>query len=635
MSVRELVWKLQAEGAGEFADSVSKADEGVDALKSNIEGSTGAVSGFLKETGGKLKTVGGGMAKAGAGMTAATLPLAMKLKQGVNDARELDTAVRQVTTLADSDILPVDTIRSSIKQISNEAGIAQTEVANAMYEALSSGISTEDVTAFTEQGLMLMRAGFTDLPTVIDATTTALNAYGENALAVTDIQDIFVKTQDLGKITVDELGKNIGRVVPVAAAAGVNIDQLGAAYSMLTARGQNAQIATTNLNGLLTELSTNGSKADEALKNQVGKSFQELTQEGYNLGDVLGILNTEATETGVALGDMFGNISARGAANTLFSEGAEGFGSILDEMQNAQGTVSANYEKMMGDQLAFEQSTQQLKNAFIDLGIAVTPVITTVMEKIGELAMKFQELSPHQQKLVGIFSLIAIAAGPLLMVVGGIIAGIGALGIVIAGITAPIAIGIGAFALLMAAGAALAFHWETVKTKASELGNAIRTKLQAAATAVSSGFNSMKATVNSALESIKQKWESVKAFFAKPIKGVVNIAGGIGAKIKGMLPSHATGLGYVPYDNYTANLHQGEMVLTKQASDQFRGIGGTENGLPMNGSLKSASNTTNTSNNNTTNSNVFNIYVNGSESVATDVRKEIEGIFRNLQLQRA
>ena len=79
----------------------------------------------------------------------------------------------------------------------------QQQVANAMYDALSSGIKTKDVTKFTEQGLKLTKAGFTDLPTVIDATTTALNAYGDAAPSVEKIQDIMVKTQDLGKITVD------------------------------------------------------------------------------------------------------------------------------------------------------------------------------------------------------------------------------------------------------------------------------------------------------------------------------------------------------------------------------------------------------------------------------------------------
>lgn len=45
--------------------------------------------------------------------------------------------------------------------------------------------------------------------------------------------------------------------------------------------------------------------------------------------------------------------------------------------------------------------------------------------------------------------------------------------------------------------------------------------------------------------------------------------------------SHAGGLRYVPFDNYLANLHKGEMVLTRQQSDMLRNTGYMY--LPQNG----------------------------------------------------
>lgn len=651
MSVRELVWKLAVEDAGEFADDVKKADEKVDGLKKNMEeADKSAKTGWQKTqanlttTGSKLKSVGGGMIKAGAAMTAATMPFTIKLKQGIDDARSLDTAIRQVTTLTDENILPTSELKKTVKRISNESGIMQQEISGAMYEALSSGIKTEDVTKFTEQGLKLTKAGFTDLPTVIDATTTALNAYGDKAMSVSEIQDIMVKTQDLGKITVDEFGKNMGRVVPVAAAAGVNMDQLGAAYSVLTSKGQNAQIATTNLNGLLTELSTSGSKADKALRSQTGKSFKELTENGTNLGQVLEILNNQAKNTGVSLGDMFGNISASAAANSLYDGSAEGFTKTLSSMQNADGSVDANYEKMMGDELEHAKAVEQLRNAFIDMGTQVMPIISNIMGKIGELAMKFQELTPHQQKVISMLALGAAAAGPVLVILGGLVMAIGGIATGLAMLTAPVAIAIGAFALLTAAGVALAFHWETIKVKAAEVGNQIRSKLQGAANAVASGFAAMKSKVTAALEAIKQKWESVKSFFAKPIKGVISVAGGAVNKVKGAFKSHATGLDSVPYDNYKANLHKDEMVLTAKASEQFRSLGGTKDSLPSLINQDNGNKIVNKNNNNVDKSDNFNptIIINygGKDedapiSMASEVRKQLEIFFKEMQLQRA
>lgn len=648
MSVRELVWKLAAEGAGQFADDVKKADDKVDGLKKSMEETDKAsksgwskMQASLTSTGSKMKAIGGGMVKVGAGMTAATMPLAIKLKQGVSDARKLDTAIRQVTTLTDENILPTSELKKTVKRISNESGIMQEEISNAMYEALSSGIKTEDVTKFTEQGLKLTKAGFTDLPTVIDATTTALNAYGDAAPSVEKIQDIMVKTQDLGKITVDEFGKSMGRVIPTAAAAGVGFEQLGAGYAILTSRGIKASEATTSLNSLLNELSSSGTKSDKALREMTGKSFKQLTAEGKNIGDVLNIIQENAKGAGLEIGDMFGNINAGKAAQSLTQGGTEAYDKALDSMKNSDGSVDANYQKMMGDELEHAKAVEQLRNAFIDMGTQVMPVISNIMGKIGELAMKFQELTPHQQKVLSMLALGAVAIGPVLVVLGGLVMAVGGLVTGIGMLSAPVAIAIGAFALLSAAGVALAFHWETIKAKAAELGNQIKSKLQGAANAVASGFNAMKTTVSHALEAIKQKWEAVKAFFAKPIKGVVNIAGGAIGKIKGMIPSHATGLDSVPYDDYTANLHKDEMVLTAAASRQYRKLGGTKDGLP---SLFGGGQNASVTNNNIEGANTFNptIVINytGEEkeaprNISDEVRKQLEIFFKEMQLQRA
>ncbi|UHR03258.1 phage tail tape measure protein [Peptoniphilus sp. GNH] len=648
MSVRELAWKLAAEGAGEFASDVQKADEKIDGLKKSMqETDKVSKSGWSKmqdnltSTGSKFKSVGGSIAKVGAGLTATTMPLAIKLKQGVSDAKSLDTAIRQVTTLTDENILPTAELKKTVKRISNESGIMQEEVANAMYEALSSGVRTEDLTKFTEQGLKLTKAGFTDLPTVIDATTTALNAYGDAAPKVEKIQDIMVKTQDLGKITVDELGKSMGRVIPTAAAAGVGFDQLGASYAVLTSRGINAAEATTTMNSLLNELSSNGSKSDKALKEMTGKSFKQLTQEGKNIGDVLNIIKENAKSAGLELGDMFGNINAGKAANSLTQGGTDAYNKALDAMKNSDESVDKNYEKMMGDELEHAKAVEQLRNAFIDMGTQVMPIISNIMGKIGELAMKFQNLTPHQQKVISLIALGAVALGPVLLVIGGLVMAIGGLVAGIGMLTAPVAVAIGAFALLSAAGIALAYHWETIKAKAGELGGQIKSKLEGAANAVANGFNAMKSVVSNALETIKQKWEAVKAFFAKPIKGVVNVVGGAYEKIKGWLPSHATGLDSVPYDNYAANLHKDEMILTASAGRQYKKMGGTKDGLP---SLFNKNEKQSVTNNKMEGSHNYNptIIINYSgegkeapQNIASEVRKQLDIFFKEMQLQRA
>lgn len=688
---RELIFSIKAEGAEDSVDKIKEVDKAMDGAKSKVGGLGGAMQNFgagmstagskIRDFGGSVMAKGRDITKFGKKVTRATAPFAAVAAVGVKKFMELDTAIRQVSTLTTDEVLPVSQIRKDVKAISNAHGIAQTEVAGAMYEALSSGIDQSKVTEFTKSAVKLTKAGFTDMATVVDATTTALNAYGDAAYDVGKIHDIFVKTQDKGKITVDELGKNIGRVIPMAAAAGVNLDQLGASYAMLTAKGQNARIATTNLNSMIAELSASGTRADKVLRGATGKSFTELTKSGTSLGDVLGILDENAKKSGMSLSDMFGNMSAGQAALTLFSEGADGFNKMLKEMQNSNGAVDANYMKMLGPAEKWAVAKTKIENSLIDLGGAMAPFVVEIAGAISEVVAKFQELDPATQSTIAQWALVVLAAGPLISIFGSIVQGVGmfiwVVGAAVGGIGSLIgflgnvvSIGgsvIGAIGGIVAAlgpigwvimavvgvGAFLISNWQEIKAEAASLGGGIRGYLVGALHVAGSKFSGLRGKAVGALNAIKGAWESLKRALANPIKGVVSIvssaAGGIaklgggGGKGKGKkgVPSHATGLDYVPHDDYLANLHEGEIILTKSAANAYRELGGTKDGLTEVNTTRTETVNRNRTNSETVNNTSPNVTINvyGGENnpmtIAREVRKEFSNLFRDLRLQRA
>ena len=687
---RELIFSIKAEGADDSVDKIKEVDKAMDGAKSKVGGLGGAMQNFgagmstagskIRDFGGAVMAKGRDITKFGKKVTRATAPFAAAAAVGVKKFMALDTAIRQVSTLTTDEVLPVTQIRKDVKAISNAHGIAQTEVAGAMYEALSSGIDQSQVTGFTKSAVKLTKAGFTDMATVVDATTTALNAYGDAAYDVGKIHDIFVKTQDKGKITVDELGKNIGRVIPLAAAAGVNVDQLGASYAMLTAKGQNARIATTNLNSMIAELSASGTRADKVLRGATGKSFSELTKSGTSLGDVLGILDENAKKSGVSLSDMFGNMSAGQAALTLFSEGADGFNKMLKEMQNSDGATDANYMKMLGPAEKWAVAKTKMENSLTDLGGAMAPFVVEIAGAISEVVAKFQELDPATQSTIAQWALMALAAGPLISIFGSIVQGVGmfiwVVGAAVGGIGSLIgflgnvvsiggtAVGaIGSFVaalgpigwVIMAVvgvGAFLIANWQQIKAEAASLGGGIRGYLVGALNVAGSKFSGLRGKAVGALNAIKGAWESLKRALANPIKGVVSIvssvAGGIskmggGGKGKGKkgVPSHAKGLDYVPHDDYLANLHEGEIILTKTAANAYRELGGTKDGLTEVNTTNSQTVNRNRSESETVNNTsphvTINVYggENSPMAIAREVREEFSNLFRDLQLQRA
>ena len=469
----------------------------------------------VSEFGQKAGKIGGELTKK------LSLPLIAIGTAGTKMALDVETGIKKITTLADKEILPESKIRKEVRAISDQTGIAQTEIAEAIDSALSAGVESEKVLEFVRSGIDLTRAGFTSMETAIDATTTVLNAYGEDAFDVSKIHDIFVQTQDKGKISVDELGSSIGRVIPTASSLGINIDQLGASYAILTAKGQNAQLATTNLNAMLAEMGKSGSVVDETLRELTGKGFAQLIDEGMNVGEVLNLLNDYAIENDLSLKDMFGSMNAGSAALTLLSDGVEGFNSRLEDMDNATGKTAENAETMETGWIKVQKATTQMTNALIEFGAMVAPIVEKVADKISELVDWFNGLDDSTKEMIGKATLFVIALGPMMtgiskvigwggklignwdkikgagsLLFGGLKATVGFIfspaGAIMVGIAAVIAIGV-----------LLWKNWDKIKEKARALWNGLKNTFDNIKNGISDKINSARDTVKNAIDKIK------------------------------------------------------------------------------------------------------------------------------------
>lgn len=659
-SLRELTWKADAKGFDKVAKDVSKLDDAVDKTKSKM----GGLDTTLKDMGTKLQKQGKDITSFGKKWMKVTAPITAVGVAGLKMSMDLDTAIRQVSTLTDEGIMPIKQLKEDIKEISSESGIAQKEIANSMYEALSSGVDQTKIAEFTKSAINLTEAGFTDMTTAIDATTTVLNAYGDAAYDVTKIHDIMVKTQDKGKITVDQLGQNIGRVIPAASNLGVNLDQLGASYSMLTAKGQNPQIATTNLNALFNELGKSGSKVDKVLKQKLGKNFKDLTKDGKSVGDVLGILNEEAKASGESLSDMFGSMNAGNAALTLLSEGTEGYNKLMKEMQESDGVAAENAAKMAGPAKEVKKAFNETKIAMTELGAAMSPYVIKVANGVKKVVEKFNSLDDATKSSIVQWGAIVVAIGPAitafgvvtqvvgvaisvlgtLVSVGGTILGVfGSIAGILAGplaaafsfILSPIGLLVGAIVGLIAIGVNLYRNWETVKARAEELGGGIGGYLRAMVEQTGSAFSGLKDKAVSALDAVKGRWESLKEAVKHPITAVVNIfekrnasknSAAVGSlAVDGI---HKSGINNIPFDDYIGRLHQGEMVLPAETAARYRELGGDIHNIPSSGGS------------NSTFAPTINVSVSGgadsevANNIGQVVRDEMEDMFRNMRLQR-
>ena len=383
----------------------------------------------MQAAGDKLAGIGGTISKAGNALTLGiTTPLLAAGTASVKFATDAETSFAKVGTILDSNVVSYDKLKSGVISASNESGIAVTDFNEALYSSVSAGVDSGKAIAFTGDMVKLAKGGFTDTAKAVDVVTTVLNAYGMEADQAEAISDKLITTQNLGKTTVDELASSMGKVIPTANSVNVGIDDVSAAMATLTKNGIATAEATTYYNSMLNELGKSGSTADKALKEISGKSFKELVAEGKPVTDILQLLSDNAANSGLSLSDMFGSAEASKAALTIMKGNGDEYNSILQQMKDSAGATQTAFEKMDSTPAAkMQKELNKLKNAGIETGSKLLPLVTKAVSGAGKLLDVYNDLDDGTKDLILRTAGIAAASGPVLKIAGTATTGVGKL----------------------------------------------------------------------------------------------------------------------------------------------------------------------------------------------------------------
>lgn len=376
----------------------------------------------LDEGGSKIEKFGEKTSKVGGKLTTGlTLPIAALGTAAGKMWLDFDKAAAKVETIMDKNVMSADEMKQGILDSANEIGYAAEEYANAVYEALSAGVKTEDAISFVKDAAKLSEAGYTSLTKAVDIQTTAMNAYNMSADEAAHISDILILTQNKGKTTVDALADSMGKVIPTAKNVNVELDQVGVAYSVMTAKGIKTENATTYLNSMLNELSKSSSKASKVLKKETGSSFSELMEKGYSVADALQIISDAASKNGKSLNEMFGSAEASKAALSLVSQEGMTFNDVLKEFNESSGITDSSFETMQTDGVKLTKEIARLKNEAMELGKELTPIVTAATDGLKGITTWFGKLSDSEKKTAVKTLAFVAAMGPVVSIGGKII----------------------------------------------------------------------------------------------------------------------------------------------------------------------------------------------------------------------
>lgn len=266
--------------------------------------------------------------------------------QFIEPFKEFDLQLKNIGTLG---VQNFEEFRNGAIDLAASVPDTVAGVTAGLYNAISAGaVEVVDGVANIEQGLefvgsasKLAVAGLTDTNAAVKGLAAITNAYGRENLSTAEASDQLFGAVVNGVTTIEELNGSLSNVVPIAAAAGVNFDQVSAAIATLTKQGVPTAQATTQMRAAIAELLKPGANLKKVME-EAGVSLESLKQDGLQetmrkLGDGMNTLGIDAANT-------FSSIEAVGFALATTGKNADKASADLEAIKNSVGSVSNAFE---------------------------------------------------------------------------------------------------------------------------------------------------------------------------------------------------------------------------------------------------------------------------------------------------
>lgn len=352
---------------------------------------------------------------------------------------------------------------------------------------------------------------------------------------------------------------SIGLTVPLTALATGSVmaarrqeQAVAAVEAALKSMGDVAGFTSGQLQEMASNLQAQSLFGDEVILERVtanlltfgnisGEVFERAQQAALDLSARLGTdLQASALQVGKALNDPIRGVSALAEVGVAFTEQQrEQIKAMVEagDVAQAQAVILSELERQYSGQAAalaatdsgqITQALNSLGDASEKIGAVLLPIIADLAQFVAGLADKFAQLDPRVQTFIVAGGALAAALGPVLVTIGGLVAGIGAFLPVIAAVASPVGLAAAAIIGLGVAAVALYRNWDDVVAKVAE----IRDALAAMGERIKQAFLD---ALRGIVDGVAQIFEDMKTAIRDKVTGLVE-------EVRGLAGDIATGL---------------------------------------------------------------------------------------------
>lgn len=427
----------------------------------------------LKKGGSATKALGEGITELGSSMTLGlTVPIVAAGGAATSMAAGFDDAMSQVQGALGGASTDMDGLRNLALQLGADTVFSATESAQAMVELAKGGLTEAQIKGGALAASMdLAAAGQLNLADAAATTVQMMGSFGLGAGDATRIANALAGAANASSADVSDLTQAMSQCSAQASLAGWSLEDTAAALALFADHGVKGSDAGTSLKTMLQRLAAPTDQAAEAIaayglniRDSNGK-MKDISGIADELTGKLGGLSD--AERDAALQTIFGSDASRAAA-ILMQSGSEGLAKYIAATNDATAAETmANAQK--GElSWALENMGGAIESASIAFGTALAPAITAVAGVIGNVAEAFASLPAGVQTGIAVVLALVAALGPLLMVIGSVVAALPAIseGFAVLGgaLAIPLAPAAAVVAAIAAIAAAIYAAWTTSET---------------------------------------------------------------------------------------------------------------------------------------------------------------------------
>lgn len=383
-----------------------------------------------KESSTRIESLGGVITGVGSTLTKGlTVPLAAVGAGAVKVAVDFESSMSRVKALTGAVGGEFEKLEKQAIELGSTTSFSASEASEGMQNLASAGFTVNEIMSAMPGILDLAASDNIDLASAAEVASSTLRGFGLEASNAAHVADVLARAAADTNAGILDTGEAMKYIAPVASAMSLSLEEVTAAIGIMSNAGIKGGQAGTALRASLTRLA-NPSKEASELMESLGFNAYDSRGKMLSLGGIIQNLVTSMNglseeQKQQAIATIFGQEAMSGML-TLIQAGPQQLEKLTKSFKNSSGAAREMADTMMDNTKgAWDEFTSGLEGAGIAIGKTLLPAATKGINKITEMVNAFNSLSPATQNTIVSIGATVAAIGPLMMIGGKLITGIG------------------------------------------------------------------------------------------------------------------------------------------------------------------------------------------------------------------